>query len=238
MFSQVHQMIEIKSTSCVRALRSRTQWYRAHQPGQPQWLPLQRTGVYDPNIHNRRSMRLKGYDYSIPGAYLVTVVTQRRAELFGNVVNSKMQLNAAGEMVQRIWMEMPIRFPSIAMDTFVAMPNHIHGIIIMGGADAESRATTRVAPTQDGRIRLGDVVGAFKSLTTLEYTRGVRDMNWAPFHGRLWQRNYYEHILRNDASLQKYRRYIVDNPIQWPIDRENPKREISNQCPPQSNERT
>ena len=157
--------------------------------------------------------------------------------LFGDVVKGRMQLNPAGKMVQRIWIEMPTRFPPIVIDTFVVMPNHVHGIIILAGAglagtqtsnersdiDIIARATTRAAPTEDGRTRLGNVVGVFKSLTTLGYTRGVRDMNWPPFHRRLWQRNFYEHIVRTDASLQKYRKYIVDNPVQWPFDRENPK---------------
>ena len=200
-------------------------------------MPLHGMGVYDPDIHNRRSMRLKRYDYSKAGAYLVTVVTQERLTLFGDVVDGRMRLNPAGEMVQRIWKEMPDRFPQIVMDTFIAMPNHVHGIIILAGTglagtqnsykrpdiETRTRAATRVAPTEDGRTRLGNVFGVFKSLTTLEYTRGVRDMNWPPFKRRLWQRNFYEHIVRTDASLEKYRRYIVDNPVQWPFDRENPK---------------
>lgn len=182
-------------------------------------------------------MRLKGYDYSKAGAYLVTVVTQERLTLFGDVLKGRMQLNPAGEMVHRMWMEMPNRFPPIVMDTIVVMPNHVHGIIILADAGLagtptssecsdikiKTRAPTRGARTEDGRTRLGNVVGVFKSLTTLEYTRGVRDMNWPPFKRRLWQRNFYEHIVRTDASLEKYRRYIVDNPVQWPFDRENPK---------------
>ena len=183
----------------------------------------------------------------------MTVVVQGRLPLFGIAVDGQMQLNAAGQMVQRIWNETPNRFPSIAMDTFIAMPNHIHGIIMVGaplvgahlpndatttmseptepaagGTTAggirtttavENRAPTRGAPT---RVGLGDVVGAFKSLTTLEYARGVRDMNWSPFHGRLWQRNFYEHIVRTDESMKKIHQYILDNPAQWAFDRENP----------------
>ena len=205
---------------------------------------------YDPDRQHRRSLRLKGYDYTQAGVYFVTVVVQGRLPLFGIVVDGQMRLNAAGEMVQRIWGEMPNRFPSIAMNTFIAMPNHIHGIImvgaplvgalppndaknittetrettipedaILGNITVENRAPTRGAPT---RVGLGNVVGAFKSLTTLEYARGVRDMNWPPFHGRLWQRNFYEHIVRTDESMEKIRQYILDNPAQWAFDRENP----------------
>lgn len=230
-------MIEIATSSLVGLCLPAKQFVPQRKPGHPQGVPLHGMGVYDPDIHNRRSMRLKGYDYSQAGAYLVTVVTQERLTLFGDVLKGRMQLNPAGEMVQRIWKEMPDRFPHIVMDTFIAMPNHVHGIIILAGAgragtqnsykpsefDMKTRATTRVAPTVDGRTRLGNVVGVFKSLTTLEYTRGVRDMNWLPFKRRLWQRNFYEHIVRTDASLQKYRKYIVDNPVQWPFDRENPR---------------
>ena len=214
-----------------RTLRS---W--PYKPGQSQGLPLHGMGVYDPEIHRRRSMRLKGYDYTQAGAYLVTIVVQGRFPPFGAVADGRMRLNGAGEMVRRIWTEMPNRFPSIKMDAFITMPNHIHGIIILVGAPLvgaqpvtdvtgrriPARATTRVAPTEDGRIRLGDVVGAYKSLTTLEYTRGVHAMNWPPFHERLWQRNYHETIVRDDPSMQKSRQYILDNPLQWPFDRENP----------------
>ena len=184
---------------------------------------------YDPDRHRRRSLRLKRYDYTQAGVYFVTIVVRGKLPLFGVVADGKMRLNTAGEMVQRVWGEMSNRFSSIVMDTFIAMPNHIHGIIIVGaplvgvqlpnGAITTTRATTRVAPTG---IQLGDVVGAFKSLTTVEYTRSVRSGGWTPFHGRLWQRNFYEHIVRTDESLERIRQYILDNPVQWAFDRENP----------------
>ena len=89
---------------------------------------------YDPDRHRRRSLRLKGYDYTQAGAYFVTIVVQEKLPLFGVVMDGKMQLNAAGEMVQRIWDAIPNRFPSIVMDAFVAMPNHIHGIMTVGAS--------------------------------------------------------------------------------------------------------
>ena len=178
-------MIEIAGASFVCTRPSRTHWSPQRKPGHPQGVPLHGISVYDPEIHHRQSMRLKGYDYSQSGAYLVTVVAQGRSALFGDVVDGRMRLNPAGEMVQRIWKEMPDRFPQIVMDTFIAMPNHVHGIIILAGAgragtqnsykpsefDMKTRATTRVAPTVDGRTRLGNVVGVFKSLTTLSPLR-------------------------------------------------------------------
>ena len=182
---------------------------------------------YNPDRHRRRSLRLKGYDYTQAGAYFVTVVVQEKLPLFGVVVDGKMQLNAAGEMVQRIWDAMPNRFPSIVMNAFIAMPNHIHGIIAVGaplvGALVGARSFNDETIT---KVQLGDVVGAFKSLTTVEYVRGVRAGGWAPFHGRLWQRNFYEHIVRTDESLEKIHQYILDNPANWLHDRENPRNNL------------
>ena len=174
---------------------------------------------YDPDRHRRRSLRLKRYDYTQAGAYFVTIVVRGKLPLFGVVADGKMQLNAAGEMVQQIWDEMSNRFPSIVMDTFIAMPNHIHGIIIVGAPLVGARPFNDETIT---KVQLGDVVGAFKSLTTVEYTRSVRSGGWTPFHGRLWQRNFYEHIVRTDESLERIRQYILDNPVQWAFDRENP----------------
>ncbi len=220
-----------------------------------------------PGIRGRRSIRLKGYDYSQPGAYFVTIVTQDRECLFGDVAAGTMRLSAAGRMVRSVWEALPRRFPAVDLDAFVVMPNHIHGIIVIVGTDSDGRATTRVAPTDatadavgaplvgapdddatagtvgapdtvgaplvgalDSEERattrvaptLGSVVGAFKSLTTVEYTRGVHGMDWPPFRGRLWQRNYHERIVRDDASLDRIRRYILNNPAQWDADPENP----------------
>jgi len=187
---------------------------------------------FDPDKHHRRSIRLRGYDYAQAGAYFITIVAQGRECLLGQVVNDEMQLNDAGRMIWDEWQALAHRFPAVELDQFVVMPNHVHGIVRIVGAslvDAHDgmtttegattrRATTRVAPT------LGDIVGAFKSITTNEYIRGVKTLGWQSFPGRLWQRNYYEHIIRDDASLNRIRRYIVDNPAQWPNDDENPKK--------------
>jgi putative transposase len=177
--------------------------------------------------HNRRSIRLKGYDYTQAGAYFATICTQNRACLFGDVVDGVMRLNGAGRMVAVEWALLPKRFPNVQLDAMVVMPNHLHGIIVITdpavvGAGlvpaptAPHRATTRVSPT------VGDVVGAFKSRVTVEYTRGVKTSGWLPFSGRLWQRNYYEHIIRNEESLNRIRQYIANNPLRWELDIENP----------------
>jgi len=224
---------------------------------------------YDPTRHHRRSIRLKGYDYSQAGAYFITICTQDRACLFGKVVNGEMQLNDAGRMVLAEWNMLPERFPHVVLDAFVVMPNHVHGIVVItnpapddtattaptivgaglvsapnagpmsapnagpmsapndgpmsapnDGATTRTtmRTTTRVVPT------LGDIVGAFKSRVTVEYIRGVKTSGWPPFRGRLWQRNYYEHIIRNERALNAIRQYIIENPRRWQMDRENEAR--------------
>ena len=137
-----------------------------------------------------------------------------------------MRLNAAGELAAAMWNALPNRFAQIDLDAFVVMPNHIHGILIIsddvvgaplvGARDA--RAATRAAPT------VGVVVGAFKSAFAVEYIRGAKKGRWTAFDRRVWQRNYYEHVIRNEPDLTRVRRYIVENPLQWAFDRENPRR--------------
>jgi putative transposase len=165
----------------------------------------------------------------------VTVCTQGRACLFGDVVDSAMNLNHVGRSVATLWNDIPARFPGMELDAFVVMPNHIHGIILLPDNDAVAegaarastirrsestggRATTRVAPT------VGHVVGAFKSLPTVAYIRNAKANRLPAFHSRLWQRNYYEHVIRDEADLDRIRRYIDENPARWEFDDENPQR--------------
>ena len=216
---------------------------------------------YDPQKHHRRSMRLNGYDYAQPGAYFITVVTQHRACLFGDIINGEARLNNAGRMVERWWFELKHKFPTIETDKFVIMPNHFHGIVVIAvGADLRvgphpegthsarqgthigvplpglhptRRATRRDAPTgapesglscapASAGVPLPTVVQWFKTMTTNEYMRGIKTLRWVPFRGRLWQRNYYEHIIRGEESLSGVREYILNNPAQWAFDHENP----------------
>ena len=174
---------------------------------------------YNINDYHRCSIRLKGYDYAQNGAYFITICVQNRVCLFGDIVNQKMRLNASGRMVDVQWQQLPNRFNHIKLDEYILMPNHLHGIIIVGAglvpAQKEKRATTRVAPTKP---ILGMVVGGFKSITTNKYMNGVQNHDWPPFDKRLWQRNYYEHIIRDDGSLSDIREYIVHNPKNWQQD--------------------
>jgi REP-associated tyrosine transposase len=190
---------------------------------------------------NRQSIRLRGYDYSQSGAYFVTICTQNKKCFFGNMVNDKMVLNDAGQMVNIIWNELPINYQGVNIDEFQIMPNHVHGIIVLDNGQARGPAPTNgqprgcdngqpqkfdkgqprgVAPTAG--LSLPDVVHRFKSLTTARYRHGVKQKQWPPFPGKLWQRNYYEHIVRDENELNDIRRYIMDNPKKWDLDRENP----------------
>ena len=182
--------------------------------------------MYDPEKHHRRSIRLRHYDYSQPGLYYVTIVVNDRRCLFGDVVDAQMVESEAGKMIREVWNQLPCRFLSVALDRFIVMPNHMHGIIrlVVGarcdgpddGGAATRGAATRAAPT------LGDVVGAFKSLATHAYTIGVKQRGWQRFNGTLWQRNYYEHVVRDEFEWAGIQNYIRDNPLNWTLDCENP----------------
>lgn len=176
---------------------------------------------------NRQSIRLKNYDYSQSGLYFITICTENREYLFGDIVDGKMVVNNIGNMIKKLWNKIPERFNMVELDIFQIMPNHLHGVIqINVGAGfipardlistRDKRATTRVAPT------VGDIIGAFKSLTTHEYIINVKNNGWKPFDKRLWQRNYYEHIIRTENDLNKIREYISNNPLMWEKDRNNP----------------
>ncbi len=168
----------------------------------------------------RRSIRLKGYDYAQPGAYFVTIVTHHRAMLFGRVVDGEMQLNEYGEIVREEWFRSAEIRTEIELfpDEFVVMPNHIHGIIWI----VDVGAWRRRAPTREqfGRPVPGSlptIVRAFKSAVTRRIN-ALRGTPGAP----VWQRNYYEHIIRTERALDAIRRYIAANPLRWHLDRYNP----------------
>lgn len=173
---------------------------------------------YDPKIHHRRSIRKRGYDYSFPGWYFITVCTQGKECVFGAVTEWGTKLNDAGRLLAGVWKHLPQRFPQMVPDESVVMPNHFHALFQIVGAPlvgAQKRAGTRPAPT------VGQVVGAFKSVTANRYLRGVQHDQWHPMPSGLWQRNYYEHIIRNERDLEITRAYIRQNPARWNTDPEN-----------------
>jgi putative transposase len=158
----------------------------------------------------RKVLRLQKYDYSQEGAYFVTICTQNREMLLGQIYDGQMSVNDVGLAVKKVWNDLTCRFPLIETDAFVIMPNHVHGIIIVGTQFvAPSKGSINRAPT------LGDIVRAFKAVCTRE----VRENHWFSFG---WQRNYYEHVIRDDDSLNQIREYIRTNPLRWELDRENP----------------
>jgi len=189
---------------------------------------------YDPHKHHRRSIRLRGYDYSTPGAYFVTIVAHGRLCLFGDVVDGALRLNEAGRMVERVWQELAHHYVGVELDAFIVMPNHVHGIIVLTEEPSTVGAARRACPdsmpsSEQGQpqgvaptLSLPDLVHRFKSLTTALYRRGVAQDTWPPFERRVWQRNYHDRIVRGPRSLHALRTHIERNPLRWSLDAENP----------------
>jgi putative transposase len=171
--------------------------------------------IYAPQKHHRRSLRLEDYNYAHSGAYFITIVAQNRQCIFGEVVNGKIELNQFGHILAEEWEKSESIRQEIELDAFVVMPNHIHGIVIM---NSDVGATGRSpSPSGPPKRSLGAFVGGFKSAVT---TR-INQFRGTP-GAAIWQRNYYEHVIRNEESLNRIRQYIVDNPTRWSFDPENP----------------
>lgn len=180
-----------------------------------------------PDLPQRKRLRLQGYDYSQAGAYFVTIVTQGRVKMFGAVVGDVMVLNPVGEIVKVTWARLPERFPTIALDEFIVMANHLHGIVwlrdaVVSGRACPSRNTRRPPAGRDKpgpykRVSLPDVIRVFKSLTTREYKQRLGD-------GKLWQRGYHDRVIRSERELDDTRRYIRFNAQKWADDTENPEK--------------
>ena len=187
--------------------------------------------TYDPRKHHRRSIRLPGYDYTQPGAYFVTFVAHDRECLFGEVVDGVMRLNAFGEIVRDEWFRTAVVRPYVMLDPdeFVVMPNHVHGIIwITGRGDPMGRPHDPMGRPHDNDCdvqqprgpaagSVGAIIGQIKSIAA-KRINALRGTPAAP----VWGRNYYEHIIRYETSLNRVRRYIAANPSRWADDREHP----------------
>lgn len=237
---------------------------------------------FDPKVRHRRSIRLKGYDYSQPGAYFVTTVAWGREMMFGEVLNGEMRLNRYGHIVRNAWFDLPQHYGNLELGAFVVMPNHVHGIIILteshgrggsgmpdegvltegsrggspvpgdgalpegdgrggspvsGGGALPDQARARREPLPIGETRpyanqtrpygiptrpdLSEVVRAFKSFSAKRINR-LRHTEGMP----VWQRNYYEHIVRNQREMERIAGYIESNPLMWDEDEENPARRV------------
>ena len=194
------------------------------------------------SLLHRKKLRIPDFDYSQPGAYFVTIVTQDRKTLFGQIVDGKMILNDIGGMVEEVIDQIPEHYPGIHVDLYVVMPNHIHLLFLISDVVAGPRAchtdttkhgqpqgieSTEERPGQtqevdltEERISLPEIVHRIKSLSTHQYILGVRDKGWLRFEKRLWQRSYYEHIIRNEKDYQEIYDYIAANPMSWEKDGE------------------
>ena len=232
---------------------------------------------YDPQKHHRRSIRLKGYDYSQVGAYFVTICIKDKDCILGKITDGEMYLNAAGLMIDKWWQKIPDKFPDIELGEYQIMPNHFHAIVINVGATPSGRPGTQSETNQlnnrgdlimketdgeqlnidsslhegdhvgsllenshiltnlidveqlniDSSLHEGDHVGSplhhvlgwFKTMSTNDYIRNVKQNGWPAFNKKLWQRNYFEHVIRNEKSFQLISNYIYNNPINWQKDK-------------------
>ena len=199
-------------------------------------------------FYHRRSIRLKGYDYSQAGSYFITICTYYRECLFGTISNNEMQLNNCGKIVETSWLNIPNYFSNVVLDKFIVMPNHLHGILSIkptvgaqfispsdlinaspdmginksaidnkheGAIDNKDEGAMNCAPT------VGHIIRAFKARTTSTVNRQKGSYGMP-----IWQRNYYENIVRDEAALDKIRQYIECNPGKWAFDKDNPNSSI------------
>jgi putative transposase len=184
---------------------------------------------------NRKFLRLSTYDYSQPGMYFLTICTHDRQSIFGAIDAGYVFLNASGTLVESTWHALPHRFPNLKLDTFIVMPNHVHGIVFLETPQSSQKPVASIALQSQRRLTgaptnrtsLAHVVRAFKSLSAI----GVNKIRMTPGFP-VWQRNYYEHIIRTGKSLDRLRRYIKENPARWHSDAENPLRITSDQSDP------
>jgi len=160
---------------------------------------------YNPNIHHRRSIRLQGYDYSNEGMYFITINTYKMKHVFGSIKDDKMVLNEFGIIADEEWFNLTNLFINIELDVFQVMPNHIHGIIVI------------LTKTENNKKTIGDIVGAYKSLVSnkcLDIYKAKDEVM-----GKLWHRNFYEHIIRDKDSYHRISEYIINNPANWMNDK-------------------
>ena len=172
--------------------------------------------------NRRRSIRLPGYDYAQAGAYFVTICTYNRDCLLGEILGSEMSLTRSGEVVLECWNDLPNHYSYVEIDEFVVMPNHVHGIMVLSDQQRKNPNAQNVGaglkPAPTKRHPLPEIVRAFKTFSS----RRINERRGSPGLP-LWQRNYYERVIRNERELDAIRQYIVDNPAKWAEDIENPQ---------------
>ncbi len=164
--------------------------------------------TFDHKIHHRKSIRLRDYDYGQTGAYFITICTQNRECLFGEIIDDDMQLNDAGRIVKTIWQEIPIHYPQVELDEFVIMPNHFHAIFYIRPPEQGAASS---APT------VGQIMRRFKSMSAIAVNKSLPRSSQP-----LWQRNYWERVVRDEKELHGLQEYILNNPRQWTQDKLHP----------------
>lgn len=187
---------------------------------------------FNPKLHHRQSIRLKGYDYSQPGSYFITICARQKECIFGEIKESKTILSHLGQLVEEEWLTLPHRFPQIDLDEYVVMPNHFHGIIYivearLASAQVEAPQFTPEQLDPAPHIStLGDIICAFKSLVFKRYYDLIRN-NHLDEVAKCWQRNYWERIIRNHQEYNNIQHYIITNPERWSQDSDNLERLLS-----------
>jgi putative transposase len=163
---------------------------------------------------DRKSNRLRDYDYSQGGYYFITMCTQNRQEWLGRIDNEEMILNEYGTIAAIYWKEIPKHYPNVTLDEWAIMPNHIHGIIVLSPfAGTEHCSVPAITKT----VSLSQIIKSFKDATIKRIRSEFADIRFA------WQRSFYDHVIRNETSLKRIREYIINNPKQWGKDIENTK---------------
>jgi REP-associated tyrosine transposase len=182
--------------------------------------------MQDSQLPDRRSTRWRGYDYSSRGIYFVTICAFKRRAIFGSISSGALVPSLAGRIASEIWFDLPNHHVGLELDAFVVMPNHVHGILLLcspksagaiqkaEGGDAVVGAGLR--PARRG-ANLSEIIRAFKTFSALKINsvRGTKGQE-------VWQRSYFERVVRDGKEMEKVQRYIGENPMRWEFDRENP----------------
>lgn len=181
------------------------------------------------NKYRIPSARLRNWDYSSKGAYFITICTQNRAHLFGEIIECEMQLNEIGQLAEKFWMEIPAHFPFVELGNFVVMPNHFHGILIINETIRPPLETPKLGvstpptphPTpikkNGGKNEkwkpnsIGSIINQFKRIVTINARKIHADF--------AWQSRFHDHVIRDNASFQRIQTYIVNNPLNWNKDK-------------------
>jgi len=180
-------------------------------------------------MHIRKSIRLEGFDYSRPGAYFVTICSHERGDAFGEIRNGQIELNPIGHIIGRRWQWLPEQYDHIELDEWLIMPDHLHGIVYIlnnssgisgGGGVLSCSGVSRDATIRPSKSKsLGSLIDTFKTIST----KKINEISDAP--GMIiWQRNFYEHIIRDEFELNHIRDYIINNPLRWELDNGNPSK--------------